>query len=291
MRDPRDLQSRRDAYADQLRRDAHLRSDALVRAFASVQREDYLGPGPWRVLEIGRGYQTTEDDDPRHLYRDVLVAIDESRLLNNGQPTGLAGWLDALDIASGDRALHIGAGVGYYTAIIAEVVGPKGRVTGVELDPDLAARARDNLAHYDWVDVVCADGSRYNPGPRDVIFVNAGATSPQPIWLDSLDLDGRLLFPLTVAYDAGGIGVGQMLGVARRETGLEARFVSPVGIYPCIGARDDEPPLRAAYNAGRTDQVRSLRREPHDLHPSCWLHAPAYCLSTLEPEASSPSVH
>lgn len=288
------LQPLRDAYVEEVRRAANLRSDALVRAFATVHREDYLGPGPWRLLEnLPGGYRTTEDADPRHLYRNVLVAIDEARLLNNGQPSGLASWLDALDLAAGDRALHVGCGVGYYTAIIAEVVGAAGGVTGVELDAGLAARAAGNLRHYAWVDVQCADGAAFDAGPRDAIFVNAGATAPRPPWLASLADGGRLLFPLTVANDARGIGAGWMLSVVRRGDLFAARFTSPIGVYPCIGARDDaaNARLRDAYAAGRADEVRSLRVDPHDAHPSCWLHGDDWCLSTLEPDAVAPPVH
>jgi protein-L-isoaspartate(D-aspartate) O-methyltransferase len=50
------------------------------------------------------------------------------------------------DLRRGDRVIHVGCGVGYYTAIIAEVVGPSGQVIGLEIDADLAARARENLA-------------------------------------------------------------------------------------------------------------------------------------------------
>ena len=50
-------------------------------------------------------------------------------------------------------------GTGYYTAIMAHLVGPSGKVTGIELDPGLAERARDNLSSYPDVDVVCGNGA------------------------------------------------------------------------------------------------------------------------------------
>src|SRR5215471_10333390 len=133
-------------YAEELRAKAGLQTEALVRAFASVPREHFLAPGPWQVMTSAGGYTTTPDADPRHLYRDVLVAIDPARFLNNGQPSGLAAWIDALDLRSGERVLHVGCGLGYYTAILAATVGVSGRVTGLEIDGELAARARHNLA-------------------------------------------------------------------------------------------------------------------------------------------------
>jgi protein-L-isoaspartate(D-aspartate) O-methyltransferase len=63
-----------------------LGSRAVVEAFAKVPRERFFRPGPWRVLSsmAMAEYWTTKDADPRHLYHDVLVAIDEERRLNCG---------------------------------------------------------------------------------------------------------------------------------------------------------------------------------------------------------------
>src|ERR1700730_12322131 len=181
------LDRARREFAEKIRATAGLRSETLVRALASVPREDFVGPGPWKVLrpQDVRRYEATPDIDPRHLYEDVLVALDASRNLNNGQPSGLARWLDSLDLAPGDRVFHIGCGVGYYTAIAAETVTPGGGVVGVEVDPELAERARRNLIPWPSATVVCADGCEFEDEPFDVIFVNAGATEVMPCWLDS----------------------------------------------------------------------------------------------------------
>jgi hypothetical protein len=77
--------------------------------------------------------------DPNQLYRDVVVAIDPRRGLNNGQPSGVATWLHFLELQAGGRVLHVGCGLGYYTAIIAAAVAP-GEVIGVELDAALASK-------------------------------------------------------------------------------------------------------------------------------------------------------
>ena len=277
----------RTRFAEELRRVAGVRSQALVRAFATVRREDYLGPGPWRLLDgatPGGGYRTSPDDDPRHLYQDLLVAIDEKRRLNNGEPSTLARWLDALDVVPGDRVLHIGCGVGYYTAILTEIVGPLGHVAGVEADGELAVRAGRNLGKYPNVEVVYADGSACDVGPRDVIFVNAGATHPAPLWLDRLRPGGRLLFPLTVSLPPFHAGVGHMLNVVRSGPGLSARFIGPVGIFHCEGARSErgESQLRDAFSRGGEGSVRTLRRDRHDVTTTCWLHGEGFCLSLEE---------
>ena len=70
----------------------------------------------------------------------------ESRGINNGQPSLWAYLFDHLDLLPGEQVLHLGCGTGYYTAIIAELVGSAGRVTAVEIDATLARKARAALA-------------------------------------------------------------------------------------------------------------------------------------------------
>jgi protein-L-isoaspartate(D-aspartate) O-methyltransferase len=286
MRSNQGLAQARRAFAEKIRALAAVRSPLLVEALATVRREDFLGLGPWQILrpvELGLGYEWTPDDDPRHLCDNVLIAIDASRNLNNGEPVGLLRWLDCLALAPGERLLHIGCGVGYYTAIAAAAV-PDGSVLGIELDPRLAERARRNLALTPNATVLPGDGSTLAAGTFDAIFVNAGATEPLPAWLDALAPGGRLLVPMTVAVPREGFGGGHMLLVTKRADGLAARFVSTVGVFDCAGARSDEGErlLRAAYTRGGPERVRSLRSADHTASPHCWLHAPRFCLSELE---------
>jgi protein-L-isoaspartate(D-aspartate) O-methyltransferase len=276
------VQAARERYALMLREKVQLKSDALVQAFAHVPRERFLGPGPWRVISEQMVSELTQDDNPIHLYHNVLVSIDEARQLNNGLPSGLAKWFDALELRQGEKLVHIGCGTGYYSAILAHLVGTAGRVIAIELDADLARRARRNLDDLPQVAVVCANGSDYDPGPADAIFVNAGATHPCPIWISSLKLGGRAMFPLIQPGNAT-LGGGLMMSVIRERSGYLSNFVSMVGIYRCEGAVDPEAErlLTQALNGGGHERVRSFRSEFHQPDESCWLHGSGYCFSTL----------
>src|SRR5215468_2520512 len=138
-------------YAEDLKLGAPVRRNmAIVEAFAAVARERFLGPGPWRILSDRlhnprHDYFLTPDDDPRWIYHDVLVAIDHARGLNNGLPSLWARNFDHLDLERGQRVMQVGAGTGYYGAVLAEIVGENGRVIAVECDVELATRARVNL--------------------------------------------------------------------------------------------------------------------------------------------------
>ena len=272
-----ELAATRRAYAETIADIAGVRNGALVDAFAAVPREAFLGLGPWKAM-VGseEEYRDTPDDDPVHVYENACIAIDPARVLNNGEPGLHMGLLDILAPVAGEHVVQIGVGTGYYTAILAELVGARGRVTAVEYDEALARRSSDNLAAYPQVTVVRADGARFDSGPADAIYVCAGVTGPSATWLDNLSSTGRLIVPLsTDAWE------GQFLEVRRLDTVFAARFIVPCGVIPCMGARDSrsEALLAEALAGGGLDAVRSLRRDAHRREASCWLHTGDYCLS------------
>jgi protein-L-isoaspartate(D-aspartate) O-methyltransferase len=278
-----DLDEIRHYYAEELRAVANLQSAALVRAFAKVPRERFLGPGPWQVFTPDSDSDwTTKDADPQQLYHNLLVVIDADRRLNNGYPSFLAFLIEQLELKEGDHAVHVGCGPGYYTAIIAEVVGTIGRVTAVEIDSQLARRAENNLSNMAQVKIIEGDGGEENPGPCDAILVNAGVTHPRSIWLDSLRTGGRLILPLTVAGEEGGTE-GAILKITREHARFAASFVSRVRIFPCAGARNAalNRKLAAAFKRGDEKSVRSLRRDKHKASDACWYHGDAFCLSKI----------
>jgi protein-L-isoaspartate(D-aspartate) O-methyltransferase len=239
-------------------------NDRLRAAFVSVFRERHLGPGPWKVFVLGGGYVDTPTDDPAFLYQDVVVAIAPERLINNGQPSLHAMCLSVLGLREGETVLHVGAGMGYYTAVLANLVGPSGSVIAYEIAPDLAQAAQKNLADLPNV-TVHARSAAEGPLPEcDAVYVNAGATSPLAVWLDALRPGGRLLFPLTAVDVATGFPGGAMLLATRKEASerLDARFVCPVAFIPCTGASDPATgaKLAAAFKRGDLRSVKSLRR-------------------------------
>jgi protein-L-isoaspartate(D-aspartate) O-methyltransferase len=276
-------------YAEEVRYCGNVSSDALVEAYARVPRERFLGPGPWQIASADArsmgaasgNTQYTPIDDPRHLYHNVVVVLDRARDINNGQPAALARWIDALGLKPGHRVYHLGCGVGYYTAIMAEVVGPTGAVVGVEYEEDLAGRARANLAAYPNVGVHRADGAAFDPGECDAIFVNAGITHPLPLWLDRLRDGGSLVAPFTIAATPK-LGQGLMLKITRRGEAYPAGMVSVVGIYSAAGLRnaENEALLKKALVTGALLKVKSLRRDAHEAADTCLVHGADFCLSS-----------
>ena len=274
------LEQVRRAFAEELRFVAHLSDQRVVDAFSAVPRERFVGPGPWRIFHFADGYWTTPDSDPRHLYHNVLVALDESTGLNTGEPSLWAAYFDRLGVRSGDRVLQIGAGSGYFTAILAELVGPSGKVLGLEVESRLAAEAKANLAPWPQASARLVEGIVPVEGQWDAVIAFAGATAPPRAWLDALAPGGRALIPMT-----GAERWGFMLRVDRLGPGFAARSAGRVGFFHCVGARADGEAAaltRALYDPAGQQQMKSLRRDSHEKDDSCWLHGAGWCLSKQE---------
>jgi len=285
------LEEIRRRFAEELAERVGMRSARLREAFARVPREDFLDKGPWLLMRP-EGYVSTPDADPAHLYHpERAVALDAARTINNSAPDLVARMIDALELAEGERVAHLGCGTGYYSAILAHVVGTSGRVLALELQPGLAARARRTLRGLRQVEVVHGDAIGFASEPLHAILVSAGVTHPRTEWLDRLRPGGRLVLPLTAVrpprMTARAIRdhAGQVLRVRQLAAGYEARFIERVAVPALFGGRDRDIQRRlaAAFARGRVADVRSLRRDAHAEDPTCWLHLEALCLSTRPP--------
>jgi len=271
-------------FAEDLRVSCNVTSSAIVDAFATVPRERFLGPGPWTMRGMFEGgAYSPAGDDPALVYHNVSIAIDPSRDLYNGHPGTIARWLEDLGIPRGTRVLQIGAGTGYFTAVIGHVVGAAGRVWAVEVDRGLAERARANVAEWPWIEVTHGDGRSGLPSQVDVILAHAGATHVLDEWLDALGDGGRLLVPLTVALPGMGptLGKGMMLRVTRTGPEWTAHVSSMVSPYSLVGVRDEgmSAALGKAMMTGALMKVTRLRRDPHEAGASCVLHGKSCCLT------------
>lgn len=156
---------------------------------------------------------------PRHLFVPD-VSLEEAytddtvvtRRDDTGIPTSSASgpWLvglmlGQLQVRPGQRVLEIGAGTGYNAALMAELVGPGGHVTTVEIIPEVAEDARKALtsAGVTNVDVVCGDGEygHMPNAPYDRVMVTAGAWEMPFAWADQLAPGGVLVVPLRMKGD------------------------------------------------------------------------------------------
>jgi protein-L-isoaspartate(D-aspartate) O-methyltransferase len=287
-----ELEIARRAYAKRIMATVGLNDSGLELAYASTPREDFLGPGPWKIFGGPGLYTPTASADPICLYTDDLIGIVPERGINNGQPSLHAILLAAARIKEGDHVVHIGAGTGYYTAIMAHLVGSSGRVTAIEFDPELAKRAKANCLASPNVQVLHANGASARFDAADVIYVNAGTTAPAQAWLEGLSDGGRLILPLTTdasvrASAEGTIDFaniarrGAVFRIERRGAEFDARWVCPAAYILAEGIRDpiSEAALVNAFEIGDYQKVTRLYRSDEMPAERCWLQGSGWCLA------------
>jgi protein-L-isoaspartate(D-aspartate) O-methyltransferase len=279
----------RRAYARQMLGVVGVAGDArLEDAFAAVRREDFLGPPPWQVSK-NIGYQDVPSFDPVHVYQDVLFALSPERGVNNGSPSLHAKWLHEMALKEGERVCHIGAGSGYYTAIMAQLVGRTGHVLAVEIDPVLAEMARANLAGLSNVSVICGDGASFPTAACDGVYVNFAVERPADAWIDYLALLGRLIFPLgvsmpdrfnrSVRHARHGVG----LRIERHASGFAAKYLGPAYFVCAEGdlraSEREAEALRTAFKDGGVEFVKSLVWKANTTPERCWYSGRGWHLS------------
>src|SRR5882757_4781139 len=276
------LEQLRRFYSEELRIVAGLESPDLVSAFARVPREWYLGVPPWKFSSGNSlkqsSYRTTSS--VCDVYHDVFVALKSEKFLNNGQPSMIARLIAALKLSPGKRVFHCGCGTGYYTAIIAEVVGSEGSVVAAEIDSTLAEIAVTNLKDYDQVRVLSRDGADVDPIPCDAILINAGVTHPHAAWLDCLSEGGVLVLPLSVGRNLGASDA-MVLAITRRHDQFAAELLSIMTIYSSPSMRDPmlQSMLNDSFESHAMLRLKSVRKDDHDRTDTCIVHAPGFCLS------------
>jgi protein-L-isoaspartate(D-aspartate) O-methyltransferase len=278
----------RRAYARQMLTVAGVQNDRLERTFAAIRREDFLGSEPWRIVRYPPG-PALPVNDPVCIYQDVVLALAPERGVNNGSPSLHAKMLDDLAVEPGQHIAHIGAGAGYYTAMLAELAGPSGRVTAIEFDATLAERARANLAAWRHVKVICGDGGSALSESVDRIYVNFGVAAPAASWIEHLKPGGKLLFALGAPHPdkrakfPRHAAQGAAFLIDRTTNALAARWLYPA-YYVCAegslaGDADAELALYQAFKRGGFEFVRALRWNEATDPMRCWYWTPRWSLT------------
>ncbi len=187
----------------------------------------------------------------------------------------------------GQRAYHVGCGTGYFTAVLATLVGERGSVVGVDVDEALADRANDVLADTPNASILTTDGTAFAPTAFDLGLVSTGVSAiPEP-WLDRLSChNGRIVIPLAVPLPGRGpsfLSKGVVFLIERSDGRYAARMIGVVVIFTAAGATSEaaERRLMKSLMSGDPHGVRSLRRDHHAPDDTCWLHDDAYCLSKI----------
>ncbi|GEB50980.1 methyltransferase, FxLD system [Streptomyces cacaoi] len=227
--DPDEAAQLRTEIIDQLRGEDWITSPEVETVMKKVPRERFC-PADTPLEKVY---------DP---YSAVFTKVDEHgvQLSSVSAPQIQALMLEQAEVRRGMSVLEIGSG-GLNAAYLAELVGPGGEVTTVDIDPEVTGRAARLLAEngYGQVRVVTADAAEPIPdlGKVDVIMVTAGAWDIPPAWTGQLKPGGRLVVPLRMR------GLTRSIAFTLVGDHLESESATICGFVPMQGSTGHQEQL------------------------------------------------
>lgn len=211
----------RTKMVDDLLAEGTIVSPRIEAAMRKVPRESFA-PG----VDLEEVYQ---------LFNGVVTKRDETgtSVSSVSAPQVQAHMLEQAAITEGMRILEIGSG-GYNAALLAELVGPSGQVTTVDIDADITdrtSRVLDEIG-YSWINVVLADAESgvAEYAPYDRILVTVGAWDIPPAWVEQLVPSGLLIVPLQVR------GLSRTIAFEKADGYLVSRSARLFGFVSIQGA-------------------------------------------------------
>jgi protein-L-isoaspartate(D-aspartate) O-methyltransferase len=161
-----------------------LKTERIIKAFKKIKRVDFLPESLKNLAEVNEA-----------------LPIGFGQTIS--QPLVVAFMLELLQPREGEKILDIGSGSGWTTALLAEIVGEKGKVIAIEVIPELKEFGEKNVAKYNFlekgiVEFVCGDGSKgyKEEAPFDKILVSATAKECYLTWKEQIKVGGKIVTPI-----------------------------------------------------------------------------------------------
>jgi protein-L-isoaspartate(D-aspartate) O-methyltransferase len=210
----------RSKLARVLRKNGSIRSEHVEEAFASIPRHLFVPDKPLKQVYSDQAFPTLREDG--------------TPITSSSQPSIMAIMLEQLELSPGQRVLEIGAGTGYNAALLSHLVGPRGRVTSIDINAEVAKGARAHLraAGVRGVRVVTGDGGFGWPdgAPYDRIIATASCWQIPGTWCDQLVEGGLLVLPFRLN------GAHVVLALKRQGDQFVSTRASGGGFMPLLGA-------------------------------------------------------
>jgi len=168
-------------------------SKKILDAFSRVKREDFV-----------------PEDLEDQAYEDTPLPIGHGQTIS--QPYTIAVMLSEIELKKSQNVLEVGSGSGYVLALISKILGKNGKVSGIEIISELAAKSKEALTDYENVEVYNRNGSGGLPekAPFDRILISAACREIPKKLLNQLKDQGLLLTPKGPRF-------GQTLVVIKRQ--------------------------------------------------------------------------
>ena len=172
------------SFIESLIKEGWLKTPGIVEAFEKIKRIDFLPEDMKNLAELNEA-----------------LPIGDGQTIS--QPLVVAFMLEQLGPEPGNKILDVGAGSGWTTALLAEIVGERGKVFAIEIVPELKEFGERNVHQYNFiekkiVEFISADGSKGYPeeAPFDRILASASAREIPQAWKEQLKVGGRIVAPI-----------------------------------------------------------------------------------------------
>ena len=169
---------------DNLIQQGWLKTPIIIGAFKKIKRVDFLPEDIKNLAELNEA-----------------LPIGYGQTIS--QPLVVAFMLELLNPKSGDKILDVGSGSGWTSALLAEIVGDRGKIISIEIVPELKELGEKNVAKYNFiekgmVEFICADGAKgyEKEAPWNKILASASAKELPSIWKEQLKIGGRIVTPI-----------------------------------------------------------------------------------------------
>ena len=169
---------------DSLIQNGWLKTSRIIDAFRKIKRADFMSDNIKQLAEVNEA-----------------LPIGQGQTIS--QPLTVAFMLEHLQPEVGDNILDIGSGSGWTSALLAQIVGSKGKVTAIEIIPELKEFGEKNVAKYNFikkgiVQFICTDGSKgyKEEAPFNRILASAAGNEIPKAWKEQLKIKGRIVAPV-----------------------------------------------------------------------------------------------
>lgn len=181
-----DFEKQRKEVVGSLERMGYIKDVRIKKAMLKVKREDFILP-----------------EYKSNAYIDTPLPIPGGQTISALHMHAI--FMSALKLKDSDKVLEIGAGSGILLAYMEEVVGPKGKVFGIENVPEVYEFAKKNLEKTSYakkVKLILGDGSNGLPkyAPYDKIVCSATCPKIPKPWIKQLNLGGIIVSPVGEPY-------------------------------------------------------------------------------------------
>ena len=148
-------------------------------------------------LKVDRKYFVPVEFE-NDIYTDAPLPIGKNQTIS--QPSTVAFMIELLSPKKADKILDIGSGSGWSTALLCEIVGKKGMVTGVERIDEIVKQGKSNLAKFNFGKECIIKKADKNIGIQgakfDKILVSASARKLPDELIKQLNINGKLVIPI-----------------------------------------------------------------------------------------------